>query len=384
VTREALLQARELRAGVGEVAPARTLERALGLDQPRTRATEQAPRIGERAREPLEHETRLVDATVHRALERALLGLDVALDRRERWHRTLGRVRRCRRAHVRAEVRERHVDLVAHARDDRHARARDRTRDALVVEGREVLARAATAREEDHAQAAEALVLDRLERAHDLLGRLGPLHHGVHEHEARGEAIERDLHDVAPRRAVAARHDADRPRIRRQRTLARRIEQALGRELLLEARDLERPRAEARLEDLAHLELVAAARLVEREAALHLHARARSEPERDLGEVGAVHHALHLGAAVAEHEVEVPRARARDVGDLPLHPHARRAALEQPARELVQRDDAQRAFGARSVAVVAKGHPAWVARAPDCAARDRERACARASGASVI
>src|SRR5262245_47922665 len=61
------------------------------------------------------------------------------------YRRERGRRRR-RRAQICHEVRDGHIDLMAHARYRRHAARRDRTRDALIVEAPEILERAAAPR----------------------------------------------------------------------------------------------------------------------------------------------------------------------------------------------------------------------------------------------
>ena len=70
-------------------------------------------------------------------------------------HHALGGGRRRRRAQVGDEVGDREVGLVADGRDRRDRGGRDRARDALLVEGPQVLEAAAAAREHDHVEAAE-------------------------------------------------------------------------------------------------------------------------------------------------------------------------------------------------------------------------------------
>ena len=83
----------------------------------------------------------------------------------------------------------------------------------------------------------------------------------------------RDVDDVADDRALRRRHDADAPGQERQRPLARRIEQPLGAEPLLELLERQRQRARARRLDVDDRHLELAARLVQRQppAAPHRH-----------------------------------------------------------------------------------------------------------------
>ena len=83
------------------------------------------------------------------------------------------------------------------------------------------------------------------ERARDLERGAFALHARRADHEVRvGIAAPQHLDDVAQRRAVERGDDADLARQRRQRPLARCVEQALGGEPLLELLEGELQRAE--------------------------------------------------------------------------------------------------------------------------------------------
>jgi len=126
------------------------------------------------------------------------------------------------------------------------------------------------------------------------------------------------------------RHHPDAPGQRRQRSLARRIEESLGFEAaakLLE-RELERA-APARLE-LANDDLEIAARLVDRDVPVDQHLEAVLGLEGESAGSAAKERTAHPAGVVFEREVAVTRARDVDVGELAHHPQATDALFEQP------------------------------------------------------
>ena len=141
--------------------------------------------------------------------------------------------------------------------------ARDRARDDLLVERPEILDRSAAAADDDDVDAGHACDRRAAPRAISRRRALA-LHARRADHEVRVRvAPPQHLDDVADRRAVERRDDADLARQRRQRPLARRVEQPFGLQPLLQLIERELQRAETvRLEVLAD-ELVFALRLVD-------------------------------------------------------------------------------------------------------------------------
>ncbi len=114
-----------------------------------------------------------------------------------------GRGRR-RRAHVGDEIGDGEIDLVADAADDGDGRGGDGARHRLVVEGPQILERAAAAGQNEHVAlgppAGQAYC------RHDLRGGRCALHgHGIDQHRNRGEAPRQHVQDVADRGAAWAR-----------------------------------------------------------------------------------------------------------------------------------------------------------------------------------
>ena len=146
-------------------------------------------------------------------------------------------------------------------------RGRDRAGHELLVERPEILDRAAAAPDDDDVDARD-LARSRAAPAHDLGGRAVPLDARRPDHQVRVRmAAAQHLDDVAQRRAVERRHDADLARQRGQRPLARRVEEPFGLQLLLQLLERQLQRAEpVRLQVLAD-DLVLALRLVDAEPA---------------------------------------------------------------------------------------------------------------------
>ena len=152
-----------------------------------------------------------------------------------------------------------------------------------------------------------------------------------------------DLDDVAERCAVERRHDPDFGRQRRQRPLARRVEEALGLELLLQLLERQLQRAEALGLEVVAEDLILALRLVDADPAARDHAQSVFGLELQVAHGRAVHHRLDLRAAILEREVQVAGVPQPAVGDLALDPEIAESGFEEPAnrrRQLRDRDDA--------------------------------------------
>ena len=183
-----------------------------------------------------------------------------------RRHDDLGRRRRRGRPQVGNQVRQRDVHLVADGRDDRHRAGRDRPRHGLLVEGPQVFNRAAAAPDDDDVDAFDAP--DVAERPRDV-GRRGVALDARRrdDHVRVLVAPAEHLEDVPDRGAVDRRDDADLAGQRGQRPLARRVEEALGLQALLQLVERQLPGAEALGLDVRADDLVLALRLVDAEPA---------------------------------------------------------------------------------------------------------------------
>ncbi len=139
---------------------------------------------------------------------------------------------------------------------------------------------------------------DRPEPARDVERRAVALHARRPNHDVRvGVAAAQHLDDVAHGGAVERGDDADLAGQGRQRTLARLVEEAFGREPLLQLVEGELQRAEAfRLEVLAD-DLILALRVVDADAPARDDAQAVLRLEAKQPQRRAEHHALDLGRA---------------------------------------------------------------------------------------
>jgi hypothetical protein len=234
-----------------------------------------------------------------------------------------------RRAHVGDEVGDRHVDLVADGRHDRCPARGDRARDDLLVEGPQVLERAAAAADDDHVGARVAVRARK--PARDLLGRADALDADGHEDDlAPRETAVDDGHEVAHRGPRLRRDEADAPREEGQRDLPRGVEEARG--LETPAHLLERQLQGARPErlHLARDQLVAAVGRVDvdRPAAGDLEAVLELEAAPD---GGAEEDAGQDRVGVLQREVDVARGDLAAVRDLAADPDARERPGDQVA-----------------------------------------------------
>jgi len=259
----------------------------------------------------------------------------------------LGGGRRRGGAQVGDEVGDRIVGLVAHGRDDRRPGGRDRARHGFLVEGPEILQRAAAPRHNDHVEPGDPV--QHLKGLHDLAGRFFSLHsHGRNQDVEVCEAACEDVQDVADRRAGRRRDEADLLGEDRQRPLAPGIEEPLPTEPILELLEGELEGSDPlRLEDLND-ELVLAPRGVDVEGAEgeDLEAIRRLEPE--VAEARAEEHRLELRGLVLHGEIDVARGRAPEVTDLAFDPEPGEGTFQllfDPPRQLGDGQDPAVGFG---------------------------------------
>jgi len=299
---------------------------------------------------------------------------------RQQFRRGRGR----RRAHVGDQVRDREVGLVAHGGDHGQPARVDRARDHFLVEGPQVLERAAAAPDQQHVerrlQRRRHAVRARDGRG-DLRARALALHR-YREHADRERRVAPSEHgeDVVQRGAGGRRDHAEVRREPRQCTLALGSEQAFGREPL--AQQLERALQRARAGGLEFLddELVFAACRVQAHGAAHQHAVAVRGSQARAQVAVAEHRAAHLRVAVLQREVPVTRTRRREVGDLALDPDRRERGLEQLAAVAVEIADAENPAGA--VVALHRAFPSRARRKAGAFRRRRyaaSRSCGRAA-----
>ena len=100
--------------------------------------------------------------------------------------------------------------------------------------------------------------------------------------------------DVAQRRAIDRRHDADAAGEGRQRAFARRFEEPLGGQLFLQLLKRELERAVAMRLDVLADQLILALGVVDAHATAHDHVKAILRFEFQIAERRAEHHALDL------------------------------------------------------------------------------------------
>ena len=172
----------------------------------------------------------------------------------------------------------------------------------------------------------------------------GALHAGLGNDDVSGrEAGVNPGHDIAARRGVGSRDDADGTRKARQRALALGREQPFVGQGALEALDRGEVVAEADPLDRDGAEAQLAARFVDLGLALDEHALAVAEPERESVEAAPWHRRAQAGATrrVLEcEEDERPRVVAAQLRDLTLDPQHGQPTEVDPD-PLVERGDAE-------------------------------------------
>ena len=236
------------------------------------------------------------------------------------------------------EVGDGEVGLVAHRGHHRQGGGGDVARQSLVVEGGQILLGAAAARQDEHVH-----LLARQGRGQGLaeLGhRVLALHRaGVEDHLRHRVASSQDVQDVAQGGTRGRGDDPDAAGKGGQGALARAVEQALGLQQRLQAFEGSALRAGTRRFHVFDDELAVPARLVEGDAYPRQHLLAVARLEAQQVAAVAEQGAAHLGVAVLEAEVHVPRAGCAQVGDLALHPEQGEAALQHLAQLAVEAAD---------------------------------------------
>src|SRR6478735_2861271 len=166
----------------------------------------------------------------------------------------LAGVGRCRGPPVGDEVEERRVDVVPDGADDGSAGLGDRTDHRLVGEGKQLLERTSATSDDDDVDGRQGVEL--AERLEDLGDGRRALHGDLTDLEDDGGPTAPGvLDDILLGRGVASGDEADAVREEGDRSLASRVEDALGSERALEDLDAGEEVADADGTDLACLEL---------------------------------------------------------------------------------------------------------------------------------
>ena len=220
---------------------------------------------------------------------------------------------RRRRPHVRGEVRDRDVRLVAHGADHGRGEGDDRPRDPLVVEGPQVLEGPAAAGEDRDVHPAR----NPPERRRDRRGRVVPLdeartHKDLRERVPPAE----DCKDVVHRGPRLRRDEPDAAREPGQRSLPARVEEPLRGEAVADLLEGQPERPVADRAQLPHdeLDLAPGGEHVHVAAGDDLDPVPQLEPHRGRG--GPEEDARDLGGRVLQGEVCDAGGRAGDVPDL--------------------------------------------------------------------
>ena len=232
---------------------------------------------------------------------------------------------------------------MADRRDDRLCASRHRAHDAFLVEGPQILHRAAAACHDDHTHAVDSF--QQADRLHHLVRRADALHpHRAQQNPRLRVPPQRHVHDVVNHRAGWRGNHADRVGIRRQRPLALRLKQALPRELFLQRQQPLIEHAHAFRAQAACVELHLSALDVQTHAAGDHRAHALKRRRLKPCCVGGVHHAVDCGVLVLERKEDRARLMEFQVADLALQLHAvqHRVELQHAPDVLAQLRDGQR------------------------------------------
>ncbi|MNM59889.1 hypothetical protein D3C81_711510 [compost metagenome] len=161
---------------------------------------------------------------------------------------------------------------------------------------------------------------------------------------------------VAQGGRLRAGDDADAAREHGDGALALLVEQALRGQLFLQALERFIQGAHAGAADGFHIDLVIAARAVQRDEGAHFHLVAFARREARILGAAAEHHGAHLGAIVLQGEIPVTGSGAREVGNLAGDPGQGERAFEQARDGLVQGADGQHGRGGKAAVSWSIGH----------------------------
>ena len=266
---------------------------------------------------------RLHQAEADRARQPGRQSLDAVLDAMLRRRDQLRCRRRRRRPEVSDKVRNREVGLVPNGGDDRQIAGGNGSGEKLVVECGEIFNGAAATGDQDQVGAFRVGVEPPDPGDHRLRAGVALHDGGIDEQVQAGVPPPHHGDDVTDHRPSRRSNDTDAVWKRRQRTLARRIEQALVRKppLQLLKGELQRP-GPARLHGLGNqLQLPPA--LIDRNASAHQDSQPILWAEAQQLGLSAKQNDGELRFAILQREVHVAGSRGAAVRDLALDPDVR-------------------------------------------------------------
>ena len=230
--------------------------------------------------------------------------------------------------------------------DDRDAAIGDRAHDDFLVEAPQILDRSAAAGDDHQIGPGQrtAAVHGRkaAHRARHLLGRALPLHQHRPDQHLRRASIRQPVQDVADDRAGGGCNDADRARQEGQRLLALGREQSFARQRRLELFQQRHQRAFARQLHPVDHDLIFGSPGIGGELARgdHLHPVLRREGQALCP--AFPHDAVDDGIIVLQAEIEMPRRRPLETGNLAAQPHMAEPVLHSALEHSRQFADAER------------------------------------------
>jgi len=234
-------------------------------------------------------------------------------------HGELRRGRRCGRASVRCQIRNRDIDLMTDAAHDGQRTCANRSGHALSVEGHQVFEGTAPAHQQhqvDIGQAGRSR-----QRRLNLEIRALPLHPGRRDHQRDARrASASDLKNVVECSACWGRHHRNPRRPGRQHALQRVGEQALRFESAAELLEGQLKRTLATWLEASDDQLHVPARPVEADLGLGHDLEPILGIERNARQIASEENGPKLGTAILQHEVAMPGARPEEVADLTYDP----------------------------------------------------------------
>lgn len=247
----------------------------------------------------------------------------------------LGRCRRRRRTQIRDEIGDREIRFVADGGDHRHGAGGDCARDGLLVEGPQILERAAATRQNYDLRPLAASKI--FERAADRFDRSLALHQrGIQAKMQTRETPLQNLKHVADDGSSGRCNEADPAGQFRERAFAGGLKEPFGGEFPLELFKGKLEGAVALGLDQLDQQLIFAAGLEDVDAAARQDGHSILRFELEVAQRGAEAHAFQLRFAVLEREVAMTAGGDAAAGDLARHPDAGELALEQAADQRVE------------------------------------------------
>ena len=246
------------------------------------------------------------------ALEQAVLQLSKLR------HNELRRRRGRGRSQVRRKIRQRKIDLVAHGGDHRQAAVMDRFDHDLLIEGPQILQRAAAPAHDQHV--APALLVRLADGGRDLLRRLLSLdRHGVEDDGHVGEPAGDHVSDVLDSRTGAGGHHPHRPGQEGDGLLQALVEPAPALKLVPECQKL---LIQGPVPGLLHalgIDLEGAVPTVEPRPPLDADGHAVLGEKAEPQGVGPEHDAADGGGVILQGEIQVAGGVAFEGTDLPRY-----------------------------------------------------------------